>query len=65
MAANHMWMSTFKEAGPQKIEINFVQAVQVTGLRVWNYNESFEDSFKGVSGLIFTVCMVMAQNSTK
>ncbi|XP_076816386.1 katanin-interacting protein-like [Clavelina lepadiformis] len=47
MAANHMWMSTFKEAGPQKIEINFVQAVQVTGLRVWNYNESFEDSFKG------------------
>lgn len=30
------------------IKLSFVQALQISGLRVWNYNASFEESYKGV-----------------
>jgi len=48
----HMWCVPFSSEQNCTVEINFVQATLITGFRVWNYNTSFEDGYKGVS--VFT-----------
>ena len=45
----HMWCVPYSFKEKYTIEISFVQATLITGFRVWNYNQSFEDTYKGVS----------------
>ena len=44
----HMWCVPYSPKRKCTIEISFVQATLITGFRVWNYNLSFEDTYKGV-----------------
>ncbi|XP_002124494.2 katanin-interacting protein-like [Ciona intestinalis] len=43
----HMWRIPFN-GQPCVVSLTFVQAVQITGFRVWNYNASFEDTYSGI-----------------
>lgn len=49
MSDENMWMIPFNEDGTHLIKITFVEPTVITGLRVWNYNKSLEDTFRGVS----------------
>uniref|UniRef100_H2YAI6 KATNIP domain-containing protein n=1 Tax=Ciona savignyi TaxID=51511 RepID=H2YAI6_CIOSA len=51
MDSNKMWQIPFS-GNPCVISVNFVQAVQITGFRVWNYNASFEDTYSGVKEVV-------------
>ena len=46
----HMWLIPFNEGQNHTITINFGQKVYMAGLRLWNYNKSKEDTYRGVSG---------------
>ncbi|XP_072167978.1 katanin-interacting protein-like [Diadema setosum] len=43
----HMWMIPFSEGCDHVLTIDFGREVQMTGLRVWNYNKSQEDTYRG------------------
>ena len=45
---NHMWCQPL---GGQELGVTFnlVRAETVTGFRIWNYNTSLDDSYRGVS----------------
>ena len=45
----HMWLIPFTEGESHWLKIDFVQPVDITGIRVWNYNKSPEDTYRGVS----------------
>lgn len=47
MSDENMWMIPFNEDGTHLIKISFVEPTVITGLRVWNYNKSLEDTFRG------------------
>ena len=49
VSKEHMWNVPFSAKRKCALEINFSQDTLVTGLRVWNYNQSFEDTYTGVS----------------
>ncbi|XP_052774680.1 katanin-interacting protein-like isoform X2 [Mya arenaria] len=44
----HMWLVPFVEGENHTLTIDFDQKVLVAGLRVWNYNKSKEDTYRGV-----------------
>ena len=44
----HMWMIPFTEGGDHFLTIDFGREVQMTGLRIWNYNKTPEDTYRGV-----------------
>ena len=46
-ADENMWMIPFNANGTQLLKISFDDYTIVTGLRVWNYNKSLEDTFRG------------------
>lgn len=50
----HMWLIPFSYGEPHTLNIAFSKAQTVAGLRVWNYNKSPEDSYRGVSQLSVT-----------
>ncbi|XP_030841044.1 protein KIAA0556 [Strongylocentrotus purpuratus] len=43
----HMWMIPFSEGGDHFLTVDFGREVQMTGLRIWNYNKSPEDTYRG------------------
>lgn len=43
----NMWMIPFDEDGTHVLKIMFDEYTIVTGLRIWNYNKSLEDTFRG------------------
>ncbi|XP_041473507.1 katanin-interacting protein-like isoform X2 [Lytechinus variegatus] len=43
----HMWMIPFTEGAEHLVTIDFGREVQMTGLRIWNYNKSPEDTYRG------------------
>lgn len=45
----HMWLIPFTSGNSHELKINFNRSIQLTALRVWNYNKSPEDTFRGVS----------------
>ena len=45
----HMWLVPFSEGEPHIITVTFPERKLVTGIRVWNYNKSTEDTYRGVS----------------
>ena len=48
----HMWLIPFNEGQNHTVTVNFGQKVLISGLRLWNYNKSKEDTYRGVSGNI-------------
>ncbi|KAM4715269.1 katanin-interacting protein isoform 2-T2 [Anableps anableps] len=47
----HMWLIPFSYGEPHILNITFSKSQTVAGLRVWNYNKSSEDSYRGVKVL--------------
>ena len=45
----HMWMVPFTAGEEHLLEVNFPRNVEMSGLRLWNYNKSPEDTYRGVS----------------
>ena len=54
-----MWSVPFVPGCSHVIEVSFVQAVHISGVRMWNYNRSFEDTYRGVSTYIVNNCHVL------
>ncbi|CAN9508536.1 unnamed protein product [Ophioblennius macclurei] len=44
----HMWMIPFSYGEPHTLNITFNKVQTIAGLRIWNYNKSPEDSYRGV-----------------
>ncbi|XP_059167114.1 katanin-interacting protein-like isoform X2 [Physella acuta] len=44
---SHMWLIPFSEGQSHNIKITFPQQTLLTGIRVWNYNKSPEDTYRG------------------
>ncbi|XP_060778741.1 katanin-interacting protein isoform X3 [Neoarius graeffei] len=47
----HMWLIPFTPGSDHTLSIQFSQSQTIAGLRVWNYNKSPEDSYRGVQAL--------------
>ncbi|KAM9715846.1 katanin-interacting protein isoform 1-T1 [Menidia menidia] len=47
----HMWLIPFSYGEAHILNITFSNAQTVAGLRIWNYNKSPEDSYRGVKVL--------------
>ncbi|XP_061455578.1 katanin-interacting protein isoform X2 [Rhineura floridana] len=47
MEDDHMWLIPFSPGEPHIITIHFAQAENIAGLRIWNYNKSPEDTYRG------------------
>ncbi len=45
----HMWLIPFTEGESHVVRVDFSQPARLSGIRVWNYNKSPEDTFRGVS----------------
>ena len=43
----HMWMVPFTPDGDHWVMVDLQEPTLVTGVRVWNYNKSAEDSTRG------------------
>lgn len=43
-----MWLIPFSYGEPHTLSVTFSKAETVAGLRIWNYNKSPEDSYRGV-----------------
>ena len=48
-ADEHMWLIPFTEGESHWLKVEFPQRTNVSGVRIWNYNKSPEDTFRGVS----------------
>ncbi|KAI3365616.1 hypothetical protein L3Q82_010698, partial [Scortum barcoo] len=44
----HMWLIPFSYGDPHTLNVTFNKAQTIAGLRIWNYNKSPEDSYRGV-----------------
>lgn len=44
----NMWLIPFNEGQNHELTITFSQELMMAGLRVWNYNKSPEDTYRGV-----------------
>ena len=49
MSDEHMWLVPLTEGEDHWLCVTFHQAMDMTGLRIWNYNKSAEDTYRGVS----------------
>ncbi|XP_077594912.1 katanin-interacting protein isoform X4 [Stigmatopora nigra] len=45
---HHMWLIPFSYGEPHTVTITLPEAQTIAGLRIWNYNKSPEDSYRGV-----------------
>ncbi|XP_061197501.1 katanin-interacting protein-like [Saccostrea echinata] len=46
-ADENMWLIPFNEGQNHTLTVNFSQSLMMAGLRVWNYNKSPEDTYRG------------------
>ncbi|KAH9498867.1 hypothetical protein Btru_004902, partial [Bulinus truncatus] len=44
---SHMWLIPFSEGQNHMVTVSFSQPALLSGLRVWNYNKSPEDTYRG------------------
>lgn len=44
----HMWLIPFSYGESHTLNVTFDEAQTIAGLRIWNYNKSPEDSYRGV-----------------
>ncbi|XP_049336022.1 katanin-interacting protein isoform X2 [Astyanax mexicanus] len=47
----HMWLIPFSPGSDHTLTIDFSQSQTIAGLRIWNYNKSPEDSYRGLQTL--------------
>ncbi|XP_002735685.1 katanin-interacting protein-like, partial [Saccoglossus kowalevskii] len=47
MVDQHMWLIPFSDGMDHTLIINFDTPMEVSGLRIWNYNKSPEDTYRG------------------
>lgn len=47
----HMWLIPFSYGESHTLSVTFSEAQSIAGLRIWNYNKSPEDSYRGVNHL--------------
>eukprot|EP00111_Clytia_hemisphaerica_P015485 TCONS_00045727-protein len=47
MSDENMWMIPYEEGNAHYLKVNFNEPTIVTGLRIWNYNKSLEDTYRG------------------
>ncbi|XP_072535348.1 katanin-interacting protein isoform X2 [Salminus brasiliensis] len=47
----HMWLIPFSHGSDHTLTIDFSQSQTIAGLRIWNYNKSPEDSYRGLQTL--------------
>ncbi|KAG8145889.1 hypothetical protein E2320_012334 [Naja naja] len=47
MEDNHMWLIPFCPGEDHLVTIHFTQVENIAGLRIWNYNKSPEDTYRG------------------
>lgn len=45
----HMWLIPYTSGYDHTLTVRFHQPHTIAGLRIWNYNKSPEDSYRGVS----------------
>ncbi|XP_069124311.1 katanin-interacting protein-like isoform X2 [Argopecten irradians] len=55
MSDEHMWLVPFTDGNNHTLSIDFGQTVLVAGLRVWNYNKSPEDTYRGAKTVHVTI----------
>lgn len=55
MSDEHMWLIPFSDGQNHILTITFPQETLVSGLRIWNYNKSPEDTYRGARILHITV----------
>lgn len=48
MEDQHMWLIPFSYGSTHTLMVRFEKTQTVAGLRVWNYNKSPEDTYRGV-----------------
>ena len=48
MSDENMWMIPYCDEDSHVLRIHFSEPAIVTGVRLWNYNKSLEDTFRGV-----------------
>lgn len=48
-----MWLIPFSYGETHFLNIIFNKTQTIAGLRIWNYNKSPEDSYRGVSNCLF------------
>ncbi|KAI1896263.1 hypothetical protein AGOR_G00093000 [Albula goreensis] len=48
MEDEHMWLVPFSYGGKHELTVCFEKPETVAGLRIWNYNKSPEDTYRGV-----------------
>uniref|UniRef100_A0A8C2A4W0 Si:dkey-161j23.6 n=1 Tax=Cyprinus carpio TaxID=7962 RepID=A0A8C2A4W0_CYPCA len=44
----HMWLIPFTSASDHTLTVRFAQPQTIAGFRIWNYNKSPEDSYRGL-----------------
>ncbi|XP_074648255.1 katanin-interacting protein-like isoform X2 [Tubulanus polymorphus] len=44
---DHMWLIPYTKGSHHFVDINFGKLVCISGIRIWNYNKSAEDSYRG------------------
>jgi len=49
MSDEHMWLVPFTNGQSHSLIIEFEEKMMMAGLRIWNYNKSKEDTYRGVS----------------
>ena len=47
--SEHMWVVPFDSSQPPSLTLSLGTPTHITGIVVWNYNASVEDSYRGVS----------------
>ena len=48
MSDEHMWLIPFTPGGSHLLTITLKEPMEITGLRLWNYNKSPEGTYRGV-----------------
>ncbi|KAJ8245822.1 hypothetical protein GJAV_G00260670 [Gymnothorax javanicus] len=51
----HMWLIPFSDGGAHELAVHFEKIQTVAGLRIWNYNKSHEDTYRGVKVMHVTL----------
>ena len=49
MSDEHMWLVPYTDGETHLLQINFPRPQAMCGVRLWNYNKSAEDTYRGVS----------------
>ena len=52
MSDEHMWLIPFTDGQDHLLTVDLGQPTPLIGLRVWNYNKSIDDTFRGVRNVL-------------